>query len=251
MKNEDYRIIARHTLEVRLKNKIFSFLDFKGKMIDSLVKETGYENIRFENNGSRIDLVSDDFSEAFFFSISNFGFQIEGAENFEVFKVKVNKFFSLLNNFSEYDFSSIIRIGTRSSILCHKKNKNYDVVKQTYKDLMFKDYAKIEKKMGSRVLDLGYILSDMEKDGGKLHITTGPMTKDEAIQKIFGEHEKYSNFKSGHGVFYDIDYYKDDFNEDMSKEDIKKLALSNIDTLKETFEGFIDYFFNEQLDGAK
>lgn len=251
MKNEEYRIIARHTLEVRLKNKIFSFLDFKGKMIDYLVKGTGYENIRFANNGSRIDLVSEDFSEAFFFSLSNFGFQIEGAEDFEGFKIKVNKIFSLLNDFSEYDFSSVVRVGTRSTILCHKKNKNYEVIKQLYKDLMFKDYAKIEKKMGSKVLDVGFILNDMEKDGGKLHITTGPMTKDESIQKIFGDHEKYSSFQSGHGVFYDIDYYKEEFDEDITKENIKKLVMSNIDTLQETFEGFIDYFFNEKTDGEK
>lgn len=251
MKDDEYRIIARHTLEIRLKNKLFSFLDFRGKLIDFLVKETGYENIRYATNGSRVDLVSNDFSEAIFFSISNFGFQIEGAEDFEVFKIRVNKLFSLLNKFDDYQFGAVVRIGTKSSILCHKKNKNYDVIKQLYKDLMFKDYAKIEKKMGSKVLDLGYVLTDMEKGEGKLHVTTGPMSKEEAIQKIFGEHEKYSNFKNAHGVFYDIDYYKEDLDENLSREDIKKVSLANIDELKETFEGFIDYFFNSQQDGAK
>lgn len=250
MKKDEYKIIARHTLEIRLKNKIFSFLDFKGKLIDFLVKETGYENIRFASNGSRIDLVSEDFSEAIFFSISNFGFQIEGAEDFEGFKIKVNKIFSLLDKFSEYDFSTVVRIGTRSAILCHKKNKNFDVVGQLYRDLMFKDYEKIEKKTGSKLLDLGFS-SDMEKNDGKMHIMTGPMTKEESIKKIFGDNDRYSNSQVKHGVFYDIDYYKDTFSEDVSKENAKKIALENINTLAETFEGFIDYFFSEQENGEK
>lgn len=250
MKEENYKIIARHTLEVRLKNKVFSFLDFKGGMIDFLVKKTGYENIRFANNGSRIDLVSEDFSEAIFFSLSNFGFQVEGAEDFDRFKIKVNEIFSLLREFGKFDSSTVIRIGTRSAILCHKRSKNFEAVKQLYRDLMYKDYEKIERKTGSKILDLGFN-NDMERDGGKMHVSTGPMTKEESITKVFGDNEKYLNAQVKNGIFYDIDFYKNDFTEDVSMEDSKKIALENIDTLVDTFEGFIDYFFSEQEDGKK
>ncbi|HUS60288.1 MAG TPA: hypothetical protein VMX76_02820 [Nevskiaceae bacterium] len=237
----EYSSIIKHVLEIRLKKKNFSFLDFRGEMIDYLLSKTGFERIKISNNGARIDVVSSDLSEIFFFSIENFGLQIDGADDFKQFNEKVNQLFSLIEGFGKYKFSDVVRVGTKSSVFCHQKGKSLEAVKQKYTDLMLSGYKKIEKATGASLKDLAFTFMDFEEGLGKTHILTGPVTKDEVITKFFGMHQKYQDFSKKVGIFYDIDYYQEK-EKQVELEDLKEQILNNVKTIEEKFDGFLKLF---------
>ena len=55
--------IARHILEVRFKQKNFSFLDYYGELIDAIHAATDFEKVKVEGAGARVELASEDLSK--------------------------------------------------------------------------------------------------------------------------------------------------------------------------------------------
>ncbi len=216
--------IMRHILEIRLKNRIFSFIDFKGDFIDYLIRETRYENVNIK--GNRIDVASKDLSEAIFFSWDNFGFQVDAVDDFKSFNEKVTKLFSLLSSYTKYSFEYVVRVGTKSSILNHQKGLGLDSLKQKYKELFFKNNQKLESYIGFNLMDLGYSFQDLEKNGNKLNLLTGPVTKDETIARFFdNKKDLYERFEKDNGIYLDIDYFQ-----------LKEQKISHLNTLKQQIE---------------
>jgi len=239
----DYNLIIRHTLEIRLEKRFFPFFDIKGKMIDFVLKKIDGQTIRWENNSSRFDIGNKDLSEIFFFGIANYGLQIEGVDNFEVLKSKVDLLYSILDTFGEYNPQSIVRIGTKSSILYHRQGKGFDAITQIFKNRFLTSDSDFEKAVKSKIDDIGFSF-DLVHDEGKAKIQTGPMTKLEAMAKVFGDHEKYSTFPKDNGIFFEIDFYRDDKDE-IKTLNPKDVVKKNIENLEEIFEGFLSYFFSK------
>jgi len=235
MKNK-YTLLMRHILEIRFKNKTFSFIDTKGKMIDFLIKEGGFEQVKIALG--RIDVSTKDLLEFFFFSIENFGFQLEAVDNFDVFKSKIDVLFSFIEKYKEYKFNDVIRLGTKSYILCHVKGKNFDELKEIFRGKLFKSADDIEKKTNFKLLDYAFI-SDLTNNEGKVNVLMGPTTKEEVIKKYFNNNEKYNSFDKKNGIYLEIDYYQD--NKQVKNDKLKEQAITNIDTIKKLYEGILSY----------
>jgi len=230
----------RHILEIRLKNRVFSFIDFRGDFIDYLIRETKYENVNIK--GNRIDVASKDLSEAIFFSLENFGFQIDAANDFKSFNEKATKLFSLLASYTKYSFDSVVRVGTKSSILSHHKGRGIDALKQKYKELFFKNNQKLESNIGFNLTDLGYSFQDLEKNGNKLNLLTGPATKDEAIARFFeNKRELYEHYEKDNGIYIDIDYYQKKEQKISDLNTLKQQIEGNIVAIENVFEGVMKY----------
>jgi hypothetical protein len=241
-------IIIKHILEIRLKKRIFSFLDFRGELVDFLLDKTGFERIKISDNGARIDVVSKDLSEIFFFSLENFGLQIDGAEDFDSFRNQTNKIFNLIQEYGNYSIGDVVRIGTKSSIFCHIPGGSFEGTKQKYIDLMLCGSKKIEEKSELELKDIAFTFMDLqEKNGskGKAHITTGPATKEEVIEKFFGKNEKYLNFSKENGIYYEIDYYQPE-EKNLTQEQLRQQVLSNINAVEKKFNGFLSLFKDEK-----
>lgn len=226
----------RHILEIRFKNKTFSFIDTKGKLIDFLIKEGGFEQVKVALG--RIDVSTKDLLEFFFFSIENFGFQLEAVDNFDVFKSKIDVLFSFIEKYKEYKINDVIRLGTKSYILCHVRGKNFDELKELFRGKMFQSSDSIEKKTSFKLLDYAFV-SDLANNEGKANILMGPVTKEEVIKKYFNNHEKYNNFDKKNGVYIEIDYYQDE--KQIKNDKLKEQAIGNIDTIKKLYEGILSY----------
>lgn len=232
--------IMRHILEIRLRNRIFSFIDFKGDFIDYLIRETKYENVSIK--GNRIDVASKDYSESIFFSWDNFGFQVDAAYDFKSFNEKVTKLFSLLSSYTKYSLDHVIRVGTKSSILAHRKGQGLDSLKQKYKELFFKNNQKLESSIGFNLTDLGYSFQDLEKNGNKLNLLTGPATKDEAIIRFFeNKKDLYERFEKNNGIYLDIDYYQLKEQKISNLNSLEQQIENNISTVESVFNGVMKY----------
>lgn len=201
------KIIMRHILEVRLKTRMFSFFDFKGEMLDFLVSKLKAENIRVSQEGARIDVASKDLKEDFFFSVENFGFQIEASVSFEDFRQKVDKILDSLSKFEKYKIGTINRIGTKSIILYHRRGDTFETAKNMFRDKLFADFGDFQTKTNTELSDVAYFF-EVKKDGGIANIQTGPVTKDEAIAKYFDGKEFYKNFDRNNGFLFSIDFGK-------------------------------------------
>lgn len=231
--------IMRHIVEIRLKNRMFGFIDFKGEFIDFLIKETKYENVKLA--GHRIDVASKDLSEAIFFSWENFGFQIEAVNDFKSFKEKNNEVFSLIKSYTKYNVQNVIRIGTKSSILTHVKGKGLDSIKQKYTELFFKDNKKLEKNIGFNLTDTGYFFQDLEKNGNKLNLLSGPATKAEAISRFFDGRKQYEIYPKDSGIYLDIDFFQLKEEQISDIDQLKNHIDENIDSIEKVFQGFMEY----------
>lgn len=236
-KNQDH-IIARHTLEVRLKNRSLSFMDFKGEMGDFVLKKMAWNQLKV--TGVRLDITNENFSEILFFSWENFGIQIEAQEDFDGFKTKIKKLFEILNEFKKYQCVDIARLGTKSSIYYHKNGMSFDGLKEIYKNIMFKDVSILEKDMGAKITDTGIIAVDMKSDDEDINFTTGPMEKEEIITKIF-QNKLYDGFQYGNGIYFDIDVFKKDLGA-LTLKELEERALKNIESIEAKLAGFLSYF---------
>lgn len=242
-------IAARHILEVKLDNRIFSFIDYKGFLVDFLVKEADGHRIRLQEQ--RVDVADkDSFSRSIFFSWESFGFQVE-AKDFAGFHSFVDQFFGWMQKFGKYNFGSLARIGTKSTIFYHKKGKSFEGIQEIYKTRMLKEHNEWEKNVNAKMSDMAYTLEMKQSDGGDVRLVIGPMTFGEVMVKAFDQKEEYKGlgFKNDHsGVFLDIDLYQTG-KVDLTLPDLAKKVHSNIDSIEKHMEGFVSYFFKK--DGSE
>jgi hypothetical protein len=236
---------ARHIMEVKLDNRIFSFIDYKGFLVDFLVKETDGHRIRLQEQ--RIDIADKgNFSRSVFFSWENFGFQIE-AKDFEGFHSFVDQFFGWMQKFGKYNFGTLVRIGTKSTIFYHKKGKSFEGVKDIYKSRLLKDHSEWEKNVGAKINDVAYTVELKQGDGADVRLVIGPMTFDEAMQKGFDRKDEYQalGFKDDHsGIFMDIDVYQTG-KFDVNFAQLAEKVHGNINVIEKHMEGFVSYFFKQ------
>lgn len=216
-------------------------MDFKGEFLDFLVKNLDGDSVRFGNAGTRIDVASADLLNVFFVSYENFGLQIDGVESFDEFKIQVKKLFDAIKLFDKYKFDSVVRIGTKSSILYHKKGDSYQTLQQRYKDFVFGNYKAMEEKTGAQLSDVAYTF-DLKRGTGVANVLTGPVTKEEAIQKFFGRGKRYEEFDINNGFFFDIDFAKNGQKSISSLDELTQEVNDNIKNTEEILAGFLAYF---------
>lgn len=215
-------------------------MDFKGEMGDFIIKKMGWDKLKV--TGARVDITNDDLSKVFFFSWENFGLQIEASENLSDFEESIKKLFEIIKEFKRYKIEDVARMGTKSSVFYHRKGMSFDGTKQVYKNMMFKDIASLESKMGGKIADTGIFALDVDCKESKLNFATGAMQKNEVIAKVF-QNKLYEGFKYDNGIYLDLDLYFDAFTPD-SLQSLEDKAIDNIKTIEEKMGGFLDYFFN-------
>lgn len=233
-------LIARHVLEIRLKNRSLSFMDFKGEMGDFIIKKMGWNKLKV--TGTRVEITNDDLSKIFFFSWENFGLQIEASKNFDEFNEYVKKLFEIIKDFKRYKIDDIARLGTKSSVFYHRKNMSFEGTKQIFKNIMFKDVSSLETKMGGNIIDTGIFALDIDCDKSKINFTSGAMQKNEVIEKIF-QNNLYDDFIKDNGIYFDFDLYLQAFTPE-NIHSIEEKVLENIKAIEEKMGGFLEYFFS-------
>lgn len=206
-----------------------------------MIQKMDGQTIRWENNSSRFDVGNKDKTEIFYFGIANYGLQIEGVDNFQIFKDKINSLYSMLEMFGEYNPKLALRIGVKSSILYHRNGRSFDAISQIFKNRFLVSSAEFEKCTKTKIADIGFSF-DLTNKNGKAAVQTGPMKKEEAIIKIFGENEKYNSFSKESGIFFEVDFYQDD-EDQITKSNPKDIAIQNIENMEQIFEGFLIHFF--------
>ena len=245
MKKNQEKIIIRHILEIRLKNKLLSFMDFKGRLSDFIIKRKKWTKIRVTDSG--VNIADDNLKNTIFFNWEKFGFQIEAVDNFEDFKNYVDDIFEILNDFGDYKVEDISRIGIKSSIFCHKRGMNFDALKEKYKKIIFKDDLLFERKMNSKIQDTGIFAISLKGDDYDVNFSTGAMEREEVLEKIFSNnrelYEENLQFKSG--VYLDFDLYQTDVIFE-NIEEIRKKIKDNINEIEYKMNGFVDYLFNSE-----
>jgi hypothetical protein len=243
MKKIKENLIIRHTLEIKLKQRFFGFVDFRGEMTDFFVKQLKLDNVRI--TGARIDIASEDSSEFFFFGYENFGLQLEASNSFEEFKEAIEKLFSALDAFKKYNLSEIIRLGVRSSIMYQIKSRNHQEIKNWYSELMFSSYDRIEKITGGKIFDTGFVL-DVSKGKGNAHIITGPVSKAESLTKYFGNNVNYQRQIPDNGFYIDIDFGRTDMTTVSNLAELKRESFEGVKNIEEIFTGFLNGFKTDE-----
>lgn len=241
------QLVVRHIMEIRLDNRIFSFIDYKGFLVDFLIKETDGQQIKLAEQ--RVDVANKNLSQSVFYSWENFGFQVEAKTDFESFHKFTDQFFAWMLKFGKYKPDTVVRIGTRSMVFYHKKGKSFQGIKDIYKNRMMKDHVELEKKIGSKINDVAYT-AELKKngDGADVRMVLGPMTFAEVMAKHFGlGRDIYSSlgFNADHsGIFMDIDLSQNG-KFDYSLQQLAEAVHKNIEVMEKHMEGFISYFFTK------
>lgn len=236
----DLTSTSRYILEIRLNKRIFSFLDFKGELIDYLLTEAGHDLVSLRQQ--RVETSKKDFSEKFFVSWENFGIQLESQNNSKNFKERAEKIINLLSAFGEYNFDSLARVGTRCQSIVHIKGTSLEGNTQKFKDKMFNGYEYLKTQTGFTHLDIGAVFNDIQDGQLKGHLLVGPVSKSEAIQKYFSDTTPlYESFSKQHGVYMDVDIYKDEQVSVSSSSDIVAHVEENIAKIESVTLGFTSY----------
>lgn len=204
-------------------------------------RNSEFTKIRMAND--RVDVATEDFSEFLFFSLENFGLQIEASPDFGEFRNKIDDLFRILRKFDKYPIKSLIRVGTKSLVLNYRSADNLENIKTRYKEKMFKNYASFETYTNSKILDFGYTFNDCERSEGKYNFQTGPVSAEEAFTRFFENKKIYpENFKRDCGTFCSIDFYQ---NKEMvlDPDQLLNLCKSNVNAIEEIHNGFLTYFY--------
>jgi hypothetical protein len=236
--------IARHVLEVRHSKKSFNFLDYHGELVDYLLDATGYEKIKVDKSGARIEVVSKDLKETFFVSFENFGLQLEAIEDFKTFKDQSLKLLKIIDGFAKYHLRKVVRIGTESTIFVNIPSRAEEGIRQIYFNKLFANKANFERKTGLKVTDIAQLYLDTDNDGIKTNITTGPTNFNEVINRFFVKAGLYDTFGGKNGVFYKIDAYSENLKE-TGLEILSNQIIKQIDLISNSYEGYSS-LFNEK-----
>lgn len=243
------KIIMRHILELRLKKRLFSFMDFRGRMVEFMTNELGSNQIKLLNNGSRFDTADDKLENLYFFSLENLGFQSELKTSFDDFSASVKKFVNALKKFTDYKIDEgFVRIGTKSIILYHRKFDNVQSIKDAYKTLLVNNTTRLSELTKSSIIDTAYTF-DLKLVKSKANVLTGPVTKDEALGRFFDGkiREEYDKrFSKDNGMLLAIDISGDNPLIVKNYDDLEKQVNNQIGDIKTVFDGFKGLFDNTQ-----
>lgn len=232
---------ARHILEIRHTKKTFNFLDYYGELVDHLLNTTGFDKIKVEKSGARVEVVSDNLDETYFFSFENFGFQIEAKDDFQSFNDTTIKILKIIEDFPKYRLRDVIRIGTKSTVFCNIPSRSEDGIKQLFFNKLFANKDRFESNTGLKVEDIAFLYLDTKNDGIQSHITTGPSNLEEVIARYLPKVDLYLPFGKKSGVFYEIDAYSENL-EDVTLEKIKSQVEKQIALIEKSFTGYMSLF---------
>lgn len=241
--NNNERVIMRHILEVKLYKRVFSFMDFRGRMVDHMTEVLKSNQIRLQDNGTRFDIADDQKKHLYFFSVENFGFQTELNESFESFADTSKNLLDALMGFPDYKVDSgFIRIGTKSVILYHRKGDSLESIKDSYKDILVKDHDELARLTKSEIKDTAYTF-DLKLQNSSANISTGPVTKDEALGKFFDNRKDYGeDFNRENGMLLSIDVSGDAPRNINGLDGLSTQIYSQIKDVETVYDGFRSLF---------
>lgn len=242
-------IIMRHILEVRFETKSFAFSDIRGHIIDSFIKYSGSNYIKMSPDGTNFEAADKDKEHIYFFSIGNFGFQIECKKDFKSFLEKTNFLLAFIKQSNAYEGKyDYVRIGTKSTILFNKKGLNFHNLKNFFRDKMVGSHDFISGETKSSIVDSSTIL-DIDLDNNMSKVTLGPVTMDEAILKFFNNQElsnKYKReFNRDSGILIEIDVFGKDVSSIEDSESLLSQIKSQVSDIENVLTGFKKLFLEE------
>lgn len=245
MSKSKEKILMRHILEIRLTNRMFSFVDNKGKMMDSLVKVFGATNFKLRNDGARFDLATDDLMKSFFFSYENFGFQLDATEDFDTFKRQAEDFFRKLNGNTYYTWTDgLLRVGTKSEIFYHKTGESLEKVKEVFNNKFTPYKSELQTDTGSAITDVAYHF-DFTVPTGNANVTLGPTSKEEALQKFFSEKVKLyeKKFDTSNAYTFVIDIANTQKLDIDNWNSLEKRVVTQISDIEKLYDGMKVFLF--------
>jgi hypothetical protein len=213
--------------------------------MDSLASVFDAKTFKLRNDGLRFDLATEDLSKSYFFSYENFGFQMEAASDFDIFKKECEFFFSRLKDNAFYTWSDgLIRIGTKSEIFYHKSGETLEKTKEIFTNKLLSNKAEIELATRNIIIDSAYHF-DFEVQSGVANVLMGPVSKDEALKKFFAEKVKIyeRKFENNCALAFIIDLAnkeKVDINSWSTLEDRVKKQISDLEIL---YDGLKTYMY--------
>lgn len=238
------RVIMRHILEVRLHRRLFSFFDFRGRMIELATESLAKDRVRIPNP-NRFELSDSNEKSIYFVGIDSFGFQIEGSDNLSDFYSALSRLTDFLSRFPEYRIDDgFSRIGVRSMIFRHRRSDTFEDVKAAYEEKLLNEHRLIAEKLKSSITDTSFVL-DLKIGGNTANVLTGPATTAEVAAKFFDNKKEYLEFERGSGMFLSIDVAGGEplqITDIPSLEEKVKEQISNIQTI---YQGFKDIFDKE------
>lgn len=245
-KNQDLeKVIMRHILEVRLKKPLFSFMDMRGRMVEYVTEMLNTNKVKLEKNDSRFDVADEKLENLYFFSIKNFGFQSELKTSFVNFSSETRKLLEVLKKFQDYRiFDGLVRVGTKSIILYHRKFDSNLSIHEAYKNILVSRHRELSEITGSEIVDTLYIF-DLKLKNSKANVLTGPVTKEEALAKFFdGEigQEYGRRFTKDNGMLLSIDVAGDNPLSITDFDALEKQVNSQISDIETVFNGFKKLF---------
>lgn len=245
MEKEKY--IMQSVLELRPNRKQFKFLDKKGEILDSLINNYGWDKINIQDK--KIEMADKEIQKSLYVAWDAIAFQIEIVRNIDKISYDYGRFINTIRDGKYcYDINDFSRIGARNIIFFHKNGQNFEDLRDRYSKLFNAKSKVFTKDIISNIDDLGYAF-DMKKDGKFIKVKTGPMKKEEYLQKYIPMglrelYEKHMNFSGSAGIFLDIDISERDIS-GINTTDLVSKVDDCVNLSKEIFNNFTEEFFKE------
>jgi hypothetical protein len=230
--------LIRYILEVKLKNRLFSFVDFRGEMVDYLIAKNNFDQVKLAPNGVRFDLANDKRDRFYFASLENFGFQSEANVDFSGFKTQSKYFIDSIRDFKKYNIEGgLARIGVKCVILDRVFGLNKTDLKKEYDKVIFGNSLDFLGQNGISVFDTCGVF-DIKNEKSKLNVVSGVVTKEEGVLKFFDNKDKLYDFGHGHGLLFAIDSSYDGVSSVTDWSGLEEAIEEQVSEIESTFDGF-------------
>ncbi|MEZ7821118.1 MAG: hypothetical protein QMB51_02305 [Patescibacteria group bacterium] len=246
MSKDKNKFLAKYIFEVKLNEKNLFFIDKKGEILDSIIKN--YKDLTqfaLSENLNRIDLKNDNKDKSVVISWENFGFQLDLIEddfNFEKFKLFFDSFIKLLKSIDDVytrDVKNLFRIGIRAVVVYCPHNKKTPELQNVYKTKFFNGFSSFEKIFNFNLSDFGVFAIEMvnpEDTKNKLKIDTGIISGKKDVSILLGN--SYIN-KIDKGFYLNMD-----FSNELPIFDTDKISYIDKvfnDNIKKMIDGFNNF----------
>ncbi len=195
-----------HLLEIRYR-PMGAFLNIRGEIADFFCAQGLFLHWRISDN--RVDFWnmedSQDDPEKAYVSFRNCGYERHNPDSHSYFADRAAKFVSVLDDFPEFNYPPVKRLGIRARFYRPVENLDFEELRTRYFTKFIKDPA--TNVFGGKLEDVGVNLNFREKETF-FNIVSGPMKKEQFVKDFSRLADKDDVGQIG--IFFDIDLFKVD-----------------------------------------
>lgn len=195
-------MLTEHILEVRYVAS-GTFLDVRGYIADYIRQDGFFPHWKINANVVNFRDESDAIkTEGAFVGYKSAGYVTLNPPTRNYFTDRASSFWNLLQKNNHYKIPEPTRFGTRTKIFI-PFSQSFDEINKAIFEELFTE--KTRSLIGGKETDLQFSIN-LKEDVFNVHITGGPIHKDEAGKYFQFDSEQFSQC----GLFLDIDYFKTD-----------------------------------------